>query len=114
MDRELRAELTELQSEWLEHVRAWERSGLRLTTYARREGLDHRRLFRFRRLLADKGVYREGESVSQRFVRAQVRFESEPASMCRVRFRNGCVVELAGEPSAAAFREILQTVGALP
>lgn len=114
MDGELRAELTELQSEWLEHLRGWERSGLRLSAYARREGLDHRRLFRFRRLLTDKGVYREGEAVSRRFVRAQVQLESEPASRCRVRFRNGCVVELGGEPSAAALREILHTVGTLP
>ena len=114
MDRELRAELTELQSEWLEHLRGWERSGLRLTAYARREGIDHRRLYRFRRLLTDKGVYREGEVVSARFVRAQVQLESEPVSMCRVRFRNGRVVELGGEPSAVVLREILHTVATLP
>lgn len=113
MERELRAELTELQSEWLEHLRGWERSGLRLTAYARRESLDHRRLFRFRRLLTNKGVYREGEAVSPRFVRARVQPESEAVSMCRVRFGNGCVVEF-GEPSAVALREILQTIAALP
>jgi hypothetical protein len=113
MDSELRAELTELQRGWLEHLQAWERSGSTLKAYATREGLDHRRLYRFKRLLTNKGSYREGEAMRPRFVRAQVGVESEPVGICRVRFRNGCVVELAGDPSGV-LREILQTVGSLP
>jgi hypothetical protein len=41
MERGLRAKLTELQSEWLEHLRSWVRSGLCLMVHARREGLGH-------------------------------------------------------------------------
>ena len=78
MDKELRAELTELQSEWLGHVRAWEQSGVSLKSYAEHAGVDHRRLYRFKRILTDKGVYREGESVARRFVRAEVQCGSEP------------------------------------
>jgi len=114
MDRELRAELTQLQGEWLEHLRNCERSGLALKAYAQREGLNHRRLYRFKRLLTDKGVYREGEALSQRFVRAQIHVEHEPVSLCRVRFRNGCVVELGGELNGVALRELLHAVGTLP
>ena len=45
MDKELRAELTELQSEWLSHLRAWEQSGGSLKSYAEYAGVDHRRLY---------------------------------------------------------------------
>ncbi len=103
MDRELRAELTELQSEWLGHLRAWEQSGVALKAYAEFAGVDHRRLYRFKRLLTDKGVYREGQASSPRFVRAEVEFENE-AVRCRVRFRNGCMVELGGELRADILR----------
>ena len=114
MDRELRAELTQLQSEWLEHLRNCGRSGLALKAYAQREGLNHRRLYRFKRILTDKGVYREGECASPRFVRAQIELEREPASRCRVRFRNGCVVEFGGELNGVALRELLHAVGTVP
>jgi hypothetical protein len=114
MDSELQAELTQLQSEWLEHLRRCEQSGLGLKAYAQREGLNHRRLSRFKRILTDKGVYREGEALSQRFVRAQIEFEREAVSLCRVRLRNGCVVELGGEVRGVFLRELLHTVGALP
>lgn len=114
MDEELRSELTQLQRGWLEHLQSWEQSGSTLKTYATRHNLDHRRLYRFKRILTDKGVYREGEAVARRFVRARVEVEDEPVTMCRVRFRNGCVVELSGKPSAGALREILHTVSTLP
>ena len=114
MDTELRAELTQLQSEWLEHLRKCERSGLALKAYAQREGLNHRRLYRFKRILTDKGVYREGEALSARFVRARIHVEREPASVCRVRLRNGCVVELGTEVGGVFLRELLHTVSTLP
>ena len=114
MDRELRAELTQLQGEWLEHLRNCERSGLALKAYAQREGLNHHRLYRFKRLLTDKGVYCEGEAVSPRFVRAQIEYERESISLCRVRLRNGCVVELGGEVRGVFLRELLHAVGTLP
>ncbi len=114
MDEELRSELTQLQRSWLEHLQSWERSGSTLKSYAARHDLDHRRLYRFKRILSDKGVYRAGEAVSRRFVRAQVQVEEEPVTMWRVRFRNGCVLELGGEPSTTVLREILHSVGALP
>jgi hypothetical protein len=114
MDRELRAELTQLQDEWFEHLRRWERSGVTLKAYAQREGLNHRRLYRFKRILSDKGVYREGEAASPRFVRAQIHVEREAVSLCRIRFRNGSVVELGGELKGVALRELLHTVSALP
>jgi hypothetical protein len=113
MDEELRKELTELQREWLEHLRRWERRGGTLKAYAVSEGVDHRRLYRFRKLLVGKGMYREGEGKRPRFVRAQLQFQSGPATTCRIRFRNGCVVELIGEPRGEVFREILHTVNAL-
>ena len=114
MDSELQGELTQLQSEWLEHLRRCEQSGLGLKAYAQREGLNHRRLYRFKRILTDKGVYREGEAVSARFVRARIDFQSEAVSRCRVRFRNGCVLELGGELNGVVLRELLHTVGTLP
>ena len=101
MDRELRRELTELQQSWLEHLHGWEQSGLRLTAYARREGLDERRLCRFKRILRDKGVYREGEAVTRRFVRAEIVRSAEAGAACRIRLRNGCVVELSEAPSGS-------------
>ncbi len=113
MDSELRAELTQLQGEWLAHLRAWERSGLSLKAYAVGEGLDHRRLYRFKRLLTDKGVYQAGEATSVRFARAQFSVESEPAAMCRVRFPNGCVVEIGVELNGAGLRELLHSVSVL-
>ena len=114
MERELHEELTELQREWLEHLQAWERRGGTLKAYAAQEGLDHRRLYRFRKILQRKGVYREGEAKRPRFVRAQLQLQSEAVGMCRIRLRNGCVVELASEPSGLALRDILHTVSALP
>ncbi len=113
MDREQRAELTELQREWLGHLREWEQSGVTLKAYAEFAGVDHRRLCRFKRLLTDKGVYREGQASSPRFVRAEVELQSEAVSW-RVRFRNGCVVEFGGELHAGTLRELLHTVSALP
>ena len=94
---QLRAELIQLQSEWLEHLRKCDRSGLALKASAQREGLNHRRLYRFKRILTAKGAYREREALSARFVRAQTEVEHGPVPMCGVRFRNGCVVELGSE-----------------
>ena len=113
MDEELRNELTQLQRSWLEHLQSWERSGSTLKAYAERHGLDHRRLYRFKRLLTDKGVYGEGAVVSSRFVRAQVDVQDESAPRCRVRLRNGCVVEV-DEPSPALLAQLLHTVSTLP
>lgn len=114
MDKELHAELTELQSEWLAHLRRWEQSGVTLKTYAERAGVDHRRLYRFKRILTDKGVYCAGEAPAPRFVRAELQFDSEPVSTCRVRFHNGCVVEFSGALGGGVLRELLHTVSTLP
>ena len=113
MDEELRNELTQLQRSWLEHLQCWERSGSTLKAYAERHGLDHRRLYRFKRILSDKGVYREGAGVSRRFVRAEVEKRDEPTTTCRVRFRNGCIVEV-DEPSPALLAQLLHTASTLP
>ncbi len=114
MDEELRSELTQLQRSWLGHLQSWERSGSTLKSYAERHALDHRRLYRFKRILTDKGIYREGEAVSRRFVRAQVEPMGESSTMCRVRFRNGCVMELVGETNPVVLREVLHTLSMLP
>ena len=113
MDEELRNDLTQLQRSWLEHLQSWERSGSTLKAYAKRHGLDHRRLYRFKRILTDKGVYGEGAPVSRRFVRAQVEKQDESSTTCRVRFRNGCVIEV-DEPSAAVLSQLVHTVSTLP
>ena len=113
MDEELRNELTQLQRGWLEHLQSWERSGSTLKAYAERHSLDHRRLYRFKRLLTDKGVYGEGAAVSPRFIRARIAPEHKSITVCRVRLGNGCVVEI-DEPSAALLEQLLRTVSALP
>jgi hypothetical protein len=113
MDEELGHELTQLQQSWLEHLHAWERSGASLKAHAERHGLDHRRLYRFKRILTDEGVYREGEAVVRRFVRAQVVPMSESAPVCRIRLGNGCVVELVGDTSSKLLRELLHTLSTL-
>lgn len=114
MDEGLREELTRLQQSWLEHLYAWERSGTSLKAYAERHGLDPRRLYRFKRRLTDKGVYQAGEALRRRFVQAHVGPLADSAPMWRVRFNNGCVVELVGGSSPASLRELLHTVGTLP
>ena len=52
----MRNDLTQLQHSWLEHLQSLERSGSTLKTYAERHGLDHPRLYRFKRILSDKGM----------------------------------------------------------
>ena len=115
MDEELRHELTELQQSWLEHLYSWERSGGSLKAYAERHALDHRRLYRFKRILRDKGVYRPGEARSRRFVRARVEPMGESAPrLWRVRFRNGCVVELVGESDPRVLLELVHIASTAP
>ncbi len=111
----LPAKLTDTQRFWFEHIRTWGRGGGTLKAYAAREGLELEKLYRFKKILTRKGLLGDGAITPvPRFVRAQVRLDSEPVAMCRVRLANGCVVELVCEPNAFALGEILQAVGALP
>lgn len=89
--------LTERQRFWLEHLRACEKSGLAMTTYAERHGLAVSSLYMARSRLRASGPVESDSPKAATFVRVEPRSADVTTTSprpCRVNLPNGVTVEL--------------------
>ncbi len=105
-----RATLTERERYWLEHVRACEASGKRITQYAADHGLGVRAMYGAKRALVKKGVlprtHRNG------FQRVRV-VDPMVGSEWHIQLPNGVSVTFSGPVDAGSLATVLNTVAAL-
>ncbi|MDH4275837.1 MAG: hypothetical protein OEW08_12445 [Gammaproteobacteria bacterium] len=84
-------QLTPKQTYWHDHLQRCAQRGVSMVDYARAEGLDPRRLYAWRAVLAKKaaGDVPVGKDTSSEFVKAIL----PPRVACRVVLPNGIVLE---------------------
>jgi len=102
--------LTEHQRYWLNHVRACEVSGKRITEYAAEHSLSVRAMYDGKRLLVKKGVLPRTRAT--RFQRARV-VGPVMGSEWRIQLPNGVSVTFSGSIDAATLATVLSTAAAL-
>jgi hypothetical protein len=99
--------LTEHQRYWLNHVRACEASGKRITEYATEQGLGVRAMYDGKRALVKKGVLPRTHAT--RFQRAQV-VGPVMGSEWRIQLPNGVSVAFSGSVDAGSLTTVLRAV----
>ena len=102
--------LTEKQRYWLRHLRQCEEGGQSLAVYAKECGLDLKNLYRWKSVLAQRGLL--GSSLPG-FTPVRVEMAAMTGA-CRVRLTNGVVVELTQSLAEAPLAALLMTLGRLP
>ena len=114
--RSIQAEkdLSERQRYWLTHLRAAERAGEPLKTYAKRLGLSEHSMYEAKRRLRACGVIApaaQRKSSRPRFTRVEIeRSEGSPVRSLRVRLSSGAVLEWSQAPQGDALRELIGLV----
>ena len=101
--------LTALQREWLERLRACEASGQGMKAFADAEGFKVKTLYSWRKVLVEKGVLPRSNSTS--LVRAQV-VKAAVSEWC-IELPNGVSVAFAGEVKASSLAVVLKTASQL-
>ena len=110
------AALTPGQREWLQHLRAAERSGETIKDYAARRGLSVQSLYQAGKVLRRLGVIdpcvrRRGEPAASAFVQVEpVATRRETGLAWRIRFPSGLVFE---STAPLAHAELLSLLAAL-
>jgi hypothetical protein len=91
------------ERQWRQWLRAWQRSGLSVAAFCRRQGLAEARFYAWRRLLAQR------DAEQRAFVPVQVLSESTPASgrMLEVILTSGRRLRVPGGFDAATLRQVL-------
>ena len=102
--------LTEHQRFWLNHVRACEASGKRITEYAAEQGLGVRAMYDGKRALVKKGVLPRTHDA--RFQRARV-VEPVASSEWCIQMPNGVSVAFAGPVDSRTLTTVLSAVATL-
>ena len=110
MDEAPGISLTEHQRYWLDHVRACEASGKRITEYAKEQGLGVRAMYDGKRALVKKGVLPRTHAT--RFQRAQV-VDPVSDSEWRIQLPNGVSVAFTGSVDAAILATVLSAAAVL-
>lgn len=101
--------LTERQRYWLEHIQSWNRSGKRMTEYAREQDFPVRAMYDAKKTLVNKGILpRSRASYSARFEQVQI-IESSSESEWRIALPNGAVVEFTGSLNEQTLSTVLKT-----
>lgn len=109
--------LSERQRYWLKHLRAAERAGEPLTTYAKRLGLSEGSMYEAKRRLRAHGLIapaiprKTSKAAPPRFTRVSLApREAPPMKSLRVRLASGAVLEWSEAPQGDALRELLGLV----
>ena len=103
--------LSDGQRRWLEHIRACEASGQRMSEYAREHGLGQKNFYNAKTRLIKRGILKS-KSAAVSFRRVELAYG--PARFgCRVRLPNGVVVELELGSGAGGLGKLLEVVNAL-
>ena len=110
MDKAHAASLTEHQRYWLNHVRACEATGKRITEYAMEHGLGVRAMYDGKRALVKKGVLPRTHAT--RFQRTRV-VDPVMGSEWRIQLPNGVSVAFAGSVDAGSLTTVLRAAAAV-
>ncbi len=106
-------DLSERQRFWLKHLRAAERAGEPLNTYAKRLGLSESSLYEAKRRLRACGVIAPAgkrRTSSPEFVRVEISEAAKTSSSLRVRLASGALLEWSAAPRGEALRELIGLV----
>ena len=107
-------DLSERQRYWLEHLRAAERAGEPLKTYAKRLGLSEHSMYEAKRRLRACGLIAPAaprKAAPVCFTRVAVeRREAAPVTSLRVRLASGALLEWSEAPQGDALRELFGLV----
>ena len=105
-----RAELTERQRYWLEHIQACEASGKSASAYAVEQGFRVGGMYAGKKLLIRKGVL--PQATGSRFQRVLPSIASVDNEW-RIRLPNGVSVDFSGAVDAGSLSRVLNTVARL-
>ena len=110
-------DLSERQRYWLKHLRAAERAGEPVTTYAKRLGLSEQSMYEAKRRLRAYGLIAPAiarktvKTTPHRFTRVAIApREAAPVTSLRVRLVSGAVLEWSEAPQGDALRELIGLV----
>jgi hypothetical protein len=107
-------DLSERQRHWLKHIRAAERQGEPLKTYAKRLGLSEHSMYEAKRRLRAYGIIAPAashKSAPPRFTRVAIApHEAAPVTSLRVRLASGALLEWSEAPQGNALRELIGLV----
>jgi len=102
--------LTERQRYWLEHIKSWDESGLRMSEYARTQEFPVQALYEAKKALVKKGVLpRARGSYPTHFERVQI-IEPSVETKWRIALPNGSVVEFSGSPDEPTLSTVLKAI----
>ena len=113
--RRAAVKLTERQRHWFKHIRAAERKGEPLTTYAEQQGLSVSSLYEAKRHLRKAGIIAAAngsgkpERAIPEFVPVSIRepVHSRNGAVLRVRLSSGAMLEWSDAPQGEALRELV-------
>ncbi len=110
-----KAELTERQRYWLEHVQACEESGLSSKAYAEANQLSVSMLYSWRRDLVAKGAWPSPAQLKTPvgFDRVEIGALGRPVSEWRIVLPNGVEVGFSGGVEGSTLSSVLEVVGRL-
>lgn len=112
MSDNARGSLSKSQSEWLEHIRACEAAGQTMVEYARARGLKLKSFYNARRWLIKCGVL-SPRPTAPVFRRVQVVPADGGDGVCRLRLRNGVIVDLGPRCDLVWLSSVLALVSRL-
>jgi hypothetical protein len=110
-----RAQLSERQGYWLEHLRACDASGESIKAYAQRHDLSVHGLYAARKRLRQLGVPVSASCASSvSFARVSAKVSPMQEGCWRVRFPNGTVMEWDGPLEGELLGSLLESIARLP
>lgn len=106
--------LTDHQRRILQHIRACDASGKRITEYCAEHGVNVRAMYDGRKIMVNKGIL--PRTHPRRFQRVKVTRSQGPAAMptdWRIQLPNGASVTFSGDVDAKVLKQVLNTVANL-
>lgn len=101
------------RAEWSARVKKWERSGLAVAEFARREGVNAKLLGWWRWKLESTQIAAPASAPEPRFLPVHVMASPSPAAAAPIEIvlRNGCVVRVSPGFDAATLERVLAVTG---
>ena len=101
--------LTERQRYWLEHIQAWNKSGKRMSEYAKDQNFPVRSMYDAKKTLVNKGILpRSRSSYTARFEQVQIIESSSESEWC-ITLPNGVAVEFTASLNEQTLSTVLKT-----
>ena len=114
MNPSIESSLTDHQRRILNHIRACDASGKRITEYCSEQGISVRSMYDGRKSMVNKGIL--PRTHPRRFQRVSVAKPTIPAAMStdwRIQLPNGASVTFSGAVDTGVLQQVLNTVAEL-